>query len=111
VKVTLKRGASDEDLAVLEPGHFFGEMSFVTGEPRAASCTALTDVVLYVVDHATGRRVLAQRPAIADEMSAILASRQAELARKGDEMGSPIARADARRKRLYTRIREFFDLD
>jgi small-conductance mechanosensitive channel len=111
VKVTLNRAGSDEDLAVLEPGHFFGEMSFVTGEPRAATCTALTDVVVYVVDHATGRKALAQRPAIADEMSAILAARQAELARKGDEMGSPVARADARRKRLYTRIREFFDLN
>ena len=49
VRVSLDPG--DAELAVLEPGAYFGEMSLLTGEPRTATVRTLEDCeVMEVTD-------------------------------------------------------------
>jgi small-conductance mechanosensitive channel/CRP-like cAMP-binding protein len=103
-------GGADQPVAMLKGGDFFGETSLMTGAPRSATCTALTDVVIYVVDRSIARDVLTQRPAVAEEMSAILAARQAALSKRGGERAVMAARSPEARKRLLTLIRDFLDL-
>jgi small-conductance mechanosensitive channel/CRP-like cAMP-binding protein len=110
VAVSLRRGSVDQEVATLRAGDFFGEMSLMTGEGRSATCTARTDTVAYLIDHATVRKVLNLRPTVADEMSAILATRQAALEKKGGEIPIFIDPAAERSRRLLSRIRDFFDL-
>ena len=46
-------GDSSTDDLILEAGSYFGERALLTGEPRAANVTAVSDVVTYAVDRET----------------------------------------------------------
>jgi small-conductance mechanosensitive channel len=109
-QVQVSLAEAHDSIATLKEGDFFGETSLMTGAPRSATCTAVTDVMIYVVDRAIAREVLASRPSVAEEMSAILAARQAALAKRGGERGPLGGRVPENRKRILTLIRDFFDL-
>jgi CRP-like cAMP-binding protein len=111
VQVSLAQGNVFSHLASLSAGDVLGEMSLITGEPRSATCLAATDVLCYELDHATLQSVLTTRPAIADQLSALLAARQEHLERKGDELAARAAEpaADPRRD-LVEKIRRLFNL-
>jgi CRP/FNR family cyclic AMP-dependent transcriptional regulator len=51
-------------LAVLRPGSVLGEMSMFDGEPRYASCWALSEVEAAVLDRAGVARLIKARPEI-----------------------------------------------
>jgi len=111
VQVSLGQDDIHSTLASLSVGDFVGEMSLMTGEPRAATCLASTDVLCYELDHVTLQRVLTTRPAIADQMSALLAARQEGLARKGGEISAQAAaRTGDHRRALGEKIRRLFNL-
>ncbi len=110
VKLTVE--GSMRDVATLKGGDFFGEMSLITGEPRAATCAAQDDVSCFVIDHLAFQRVLEAKPVVAEQISARLGSRQAALEGERDQLS-----AEARAKRaaekssdLLNRIRTFFNL-
>ena len=54
------------DLAVLHSGDFFGEMSFLTGNPRTATVETAEDSVILEVTEDKLREVIAQRPHMLD---------------------------------------------
>lgn len=66
-------------VSTLKDGDFFGEMGMLTGEPRRATVVALTDVDCYRLDKVGFAQVLAARPDMAREISAILAQRRHDL--------------------------------
>ena len=66
-------------VAQLSPGSFFGEWGLLTGEPRHATVVARSDVECYRLDKESFRTVLLSRPAIAEEISTLLAQRRTEL--------------------------------
>lgn len=66
-------------LNVLTKGDFFGEMSLMTGAPRAASVIALTDVECYRLDKEAFEEIMQARPSIAEEVTHILVERRAQL--------------------------------
>ena len=110
VVVSLGASGMNQSVTTLGPGSFFGEMSLVTGEPRAATCAARTDVIGYVIDHATFRQVLTRRPRLAEQLSTLLASRQATLHEKGGELSARAAQPAEQGKKLLEKIRTFFNL-
>ncbi|WP_048692618.1 mechanosensitive ion channel family protein [Catenovulum maritimum] len=57
---------------------FFGEMGLMTGAPRSATITAMTDVRCYRLYKDVFHKILHDRPAMAEEISAILATREVE---------------------------------
>jgi small-conductance mechanosensitive channel/CRP-like cAMP-binding protein len=79
-------GAPERDVARFGPGDFFGEISLLTGEPRAASVVALTDVECYRLDKETFRQTLARRPELAEEVASVIAERKAENTAARDEL-------------------------
>ena len=66
-------------LNVLSKGDFFGEMSLMTGSPRAATVVAKTDVECYRLDKDAFEEILLARPSIAEEVAHVLVTRRAEL--------------------------------
>ena len=74
VGVTDADGAQVE-VARLQPGSYFGEMSLLTGDARTSTCTALEDSELLCLDRDTFGVLLRESPPIAQTMSEILASR------------------------------------
>ena len=110
--VRIGRGADERDVARLVPGQFFGEMSLMTGEARTASVIAATPLVCYRADKPAMQRLLAELPALADQIAEVLAVRRGALTAARDE------RDDARRSRIDTvkvdllrKIRGFFNLN
>lgn len=111
VTVSITSGPGEREVARLEAGDFFGEMSLLTGAARSATCRAATDVECWVVDHDALRPILAAKPEMAEEMSRLLAARQAQLA--GHQADAPAAPADAPLapdQPMLARIRSFFSL-
>ena len=110
VGVRVQVDGSTAEVATLGPGQIFGEMALVTGEPRNASCTARTEVSCYVIDRAAFESLLAERPEIAEHVSATLAARQAalEAEREGLSAAAYARREADQRSRLRTRIRDLF---
>src|SRR5712692_829290 len=105
-------GNLSEHLANLGPGDFFGERGMMTGEPRAATVTALSDVECYRLDKEAFREVLKQRPEIAENISEILARRRVELEAALEDLDEETRQTRARQHQgdLLRRIRDFFRL-
>ncbi len=103
-------------LARLEPGRddsYFGEMGLLTGAPRAASVIAVTDVECYRLSREGFESVLRERPAIAEEISAIIAERQADLAVAHEQLNEAAREAMTRNREreILRSIKRFFHLD
>ena len=70
-------GNSEEEVIRLGPGDFFGEAGVLAGTETPFTVKALTKVIVYEIAKADLAAVLKERPAIAAELSHILARRQA----------------------------------
>lgn len=105
-------GASTAEVARLKRGSLFGEMSLMTGEPRAASVQTLTETELVVVDKAAFAAVLADAPEVLTQMTRVLVARQAELE---SHLAARAAKSrdvelDERTSALLGRVRAFFKM-
>jgi len=94
-------------------GAFFGEMGMLTGAARSATVVAASDVLCYRLDKLGFEQVLKARPALAEQISAVVARRRAELASTRDALAQ-----EARERQLahthhelLGRIRHFFGLE
>lgn len=99
-------------VAVIEPGQFFGEMSLMTGAPRAATVVALEDVECYRLNKEAFMDILHRRPELVEQISRVLASRQVELdvAREGLDAEARARRLSRAHEDILTRISSFFGL-
>lgn len=75
VEILKRIGGEERQLAVLEKGDFFGEMSLLEELPRAASARALTDAKLLEINGSTFDRMLRNNPEIAVRMMRKLSRR------------------------------------
>lgn len=112
VTVRVQVDGSVGEVATLGPGDIFGEMSVLTGEPRAATCTARTETVCYEIDRKAFEEVLAAQPAVAEHFSAILAARQTELQAQREGLSAAArSRLEAdRRRQILGRVRQMFGI-
>ncbi len=79
VRVSLDPG--DVELAVLERGAYFGEMSLLTGDPRTASVRALGDCTVVEITSDAFRAFVLNQPALVERIGAVIAERRAGIAR------------------------------
>lgn len=77
VSVSSKQAGGE--VARLGAGEYFGEMSLLTGAPRAATVTAVQDALLLEFDRAAFASHFAAHPELARLLSELLARRQAQL--------------------------------
>ena len=100
--------AGRTQIATLLAGSVFGEMGMMTGEARRATVTAQGDVECYRLDKEGFRAILQERPDVANEISKVLVSRQAEL----DQLRAEAAAVGrvAHHDDLVARIRNFFGI-
>ena len=91
-------GASKE-VATLTEGQFFGEMSLMTGESRAATVVAKTDVECYIVDKDAFQQILEDKPELAGVIGDILSRRQVVLGAEAATRAAPaVEKSDLRSK-------------
>jgi len=84
------------ELAILEVGQFFGEMSFLTGKPRSGSVMALDTSVIVELGYTSMRRVVKEHPAVkkvlVEYYQQRLGSTEQKLAAMGADKGTPDSR-------------------
>ena len=99
VRILLTHGEGlSEQVAVIGPGGFFGEMALLTGEPRNASAIAIEQVDCYLLSKADLDPLFSAHPELAERISTLLAERQAGLAAAREKLDEKTARAAARGK-------------
>ncbi len=113
VQVQKDFGGARRDLARLMEGQFFGEMALLTGERRAATVMAATDVDLFTIDKGAFHEILVANPAIAVEISTILAERRQALSQAEGDITArfePGTSKVAMKEHILDRIRSYFGL-
>ena len=102
---------SDEagELARHREGGFFGEMSLLTGEPRTATVTAVTDCELIEIGAEAFRRVVLSDAAVVEHVTAAASTRRVDLDRHR-ATSSPAGAAGETPQTLVTRVRRFLRL-
>lgn len=78
LEASLPNGSEKHSLVVgkLLAGDYFGEMSLLTDEPRAATVTSVTETVLYQIRRQHIHDLVHNRPEIAESMSDVAAHRR-----------------------------------
>jgi len=99
-------------LGVLEAPTYFGEMGLLTGQPRTATIVAQGDVLCYRLSSAAFDSVLKARPELADALSNVVATRNAEndATLRALDQEARARHASSAAAELVRRIRSFFDL-
>ncbi len=69
----------DTDVAVIEAGGCFGEMSLLTGDPRTASVAARTDCSVLEISPDAFNQIAQMNPAALDRVTTLAADRRAPL--------------------------------
>jgi small-conductance mechanosensitive channel/CRP-like cAMP-binding protein len=107
VRVTILPGATE--VATIAAGGYFGEMSLLTGQPRTATVSAITDCLLLEISAADFRRIALAQPAVVEQVTAAVAERRAGLVRSRDTATAAGAAAETPRGFLL-KVREFLRL-
>lgn len=96
------------EVATIETGGYFGEMSLLTGEPRSATVSARGDCRAFEIDAETLRSVAVGQPALLEQMAAVAEARRAQLVAVRDTAQPESPRNGA--QTLLVRIRQFLRL-
>lgn len=107
VAVRLEVPGRQRDITTLSAGQFFGEMSLMTGESRAATIVARTHVECYVVSKDVFQEILEANPELAEAISQVLAHRQVAL---GASNESALAHPAQEPQQVLSRIAAFFGI-
>ncbi|MCD2183709.1 cyclic nucleotide-binding domain-containing protein [Rhizobium sp. GN54] len=97
----------NDELARLAPGDFFGEQGLLAGVEETHTLQAVTRVVVCEIDKDAFAPLLIERPELAEDLAANLASRN----RLGERRPDPANMEDGRASDLLKRIRSMFRLN
>jgi len=67
------------EIATLEPGGYFGEMSVLTGDPRTATVLARGDTMVFEIRADLFRRLGVTHPRAVEQIGVAAAARRVEL--------------------------------
>ncbi len=101
ISIFIQKFTVQEEIGVLGPGEYFGEMAFFNKDRRTASAAALTDTVLLSVDKNAFLELVRTDKTIASKINNILAKRNEELLLKE----SLVDMTGIRGKRLHLSIK------
>jgi CRP-like cAMP-binding protein len=109
--VLVGEGPGERQVAVLEPGSLFGEMSLLTGEPRSATVRAQGDVRLLMLSAPALKQALEKSPRLASDLAEVATLRKEGLLEARARLDAD-ARAHvlAASRGLVDAIRRFFKL-
>jgi CRP-like cAMP-binding protein len=106
VEVRVGAGGAQTTVARLGERSFFGEMSLMTGAPRAATVVAVDDVVVYFIEKSDFQDLMTNNPRLAEQVAESLALRQMGL--KQSTAAIPPAEMKEKSRDVLDKIRRFF---
>ena len=111
-EVLSEREGRELRVGTLHAGECFGEISFLTGEPRSATVRARQDCEVVEIPKHAMSLLLHQQPSLAERLSDTLAARRSATqqrlaqAARNDHTGTEAAEKEG----LLRRLRAFFEL-
>lgn len=103
--LAVRRGASSREVALLGRGDGFGEMSLLTGEPRAATVVALEECIVLELDREAFGTHFAANPERAQAMAELLAARKVALSETPHQS---LDDSDDETRSILTRLKRIF---
>ena len=97
------------EVARLGPGDFFGEMSLLTGAPRTASVTAVTDVEVLEITADAFRQFVLANPTAVERIGRAVADRAVAL-EEHRASGAAVPSGGEESNRFLARVRRFLGL-
>lgn len=82
VSIFINKGGREEQICILEPGDYFGEMAIFNKNTRTASATAIEPTTLLSIDKDKFLDFIQSHPDISEKINKILTVRNEELALK-----------------------------
>jgi small-conductance mechanosensitive channel/CRP-like cAMP-binding protein len=112
VSVRVEMDGAEAEVARLRAGDFFGEMSLMTGEKRAATVVALSEVECLRLDKEAFQSLIQARPKMAEEVAEVMAARKTALlaSREGLDKEALRRHQEASKEDLLSQIRAFFSI-
>ena len=112
VSVQVGKDGVQVEVARLGAGNFFGEMSLMTGEKRAATVVALSEVECLRLDKEAFQELVQGRPKLAEGVAEIIAARKVALlaSREGLDKEAQQKQLEASKEDLLSQIKTFFSL-
>lgn len=104
-RLSVRVGTPSKEVAILERGAAFGEMSLLTGEPRSATVIALEDCTLFELGRDVFQRHLEAHPERLAQLATLIEERKAGLV--AAQTSAPSDKAPVPGKAL-DRLREIF---
>jgi len=104
--VRIRVEGGEKEVARLNHGAFFGEMSLLTGEPRTASVVALGDAALMAVGREAFSLIFRREPDAALQLAEVIAGRR--LALESARAEGPAQSTERETSNLLGRIRKIF---
>jgi small-conductance mechanosensitive channel/CRP-like cAMP-binding protein len=108
-RVRVTSGEGRAEVATIAEGGYFGEMSLLTGAPRSATVSAVTDCLLLEIGAGDLRRIALAHPAVVDEIGQVVAARRLGLEQSRQGAAVSGEREEAPR-RFLARVRQFLNL-
>jgi small-conductance mechanosensitive channel/CRP-like cAMP-binding protein len=100
---------TEGEVARLSAGDVLGELSLLTGEPRTATVTAVTDCHMLEIDADGFRRLVIANPSVLERVTSITSARRQELERHRETHNTVRPAADTHQS-LLARVRQFLRL-
>lgn len=88
VSIFIEKFTHQEEINMLGPGDYFGEMAFFSGDKRSASASAKIDTMLISVDKNSFLNLFESDQEIADKINRVFTHRDRELSFKEHLVGS-----------------------
>lgn len=106
--IWLEQHGYQQKVAEVGVSEVIGEMSLMTGDPRRATITALSDMVCYELSKTEFEDTLKQRPELMDMFANLLTMRNQSLTKQRDNMQNVQTYNYDERKLILQRIRNWF---
>jgi len=97
VKLALHTEGHEQELAVLGPGEFFGELSLLIDQPRTATATVVDDATLIAIDRAVFAMMMQDDLDVVFRMMNVLGRRLSETDQQMQTLRREVERLRARK--------------
>lgn len=108
-EVRVSVAPDDREVARLGSGDVFGEMSWLTGEPRSATVTAACDTVVFELDDTTLHQLASGSPSVLETLAKAVSRRRSELLAVSSDTSRSLAAVEPPAS-LVERMRRFLRL-
>jgi CRP-like cAMP-binding protein len=99
---------SGQEVAIIPPGGFFGEMSMLTGDRRTATVKALDDVSVLEIAARDFRELAIANPSLLDHISTVMSERRIGL--EDARTSAAAVAAPEEKQNFLARVRRFLSL-